>query len=101
MGFIPRWIPLSSASPPKVGSILGFAVWLEFNESRPTETMRQGNEMSWSERLKDKFPKEEQKKEREHDVRVLSKEKSWEFEKALKERLKNLRMDCLTAIGKD
>jgi hypothetical protein len=58
---------------------------------------------SWSDKLQHKFPKqtEDKKKEPVFDTRVLSKEDSWEFEKALRERLKNLRSDCLIAIGKD
>lgn len=55
--------------------------------------------MRYEDKLKHRFPKEEQKKEREHDTRSLDKEKSWEFEKALRERLKTLREDVLRDIG--
>lgn len=58
-----------------------------------------GINTNWQEKLKDRFPKEEQKKEREHDERVLSKEQSREFEFALKKRLRNLREDVLRDIG--
>lgn len=53
----------------------------------------------WKEKLAHRFPKEDKKKEREHDARVLSKEESWEFEKALRERLKTIREDCLREAG--
>lgn len=55
--------------------------------------------MSWSEKLKDRFPKEEQKKEKELDTRILDKKQTYQFEKALKDRLKTLREDVLRDIG--
>lgn len=53
--------------------------------------------MTYQEKLKDRFPKE--KKEREYDTRVLSKEESWEFECRLREKLKSLREEILSEMG--
>lgn len=55
--------------------------------------------MNYQDKLKHRFPKEEQKKEREHDTRVLDKEQTFQFEKALRDRLKTLREDVLRDIG--